>query len=552
MKHAVGRGTSRNHLQQRGSTMRLGYQLMAVAGAVALLSAPLAAQEKVFRYATTGDILGLDPHANNEGPTNAMKGNIYGRLLHRLPDLSLEPDLATEWQLGDDGVTWRFELREGVTFHNGNPFNADDVVYTFKRQTQDASEMSFALASVKEVRKVDDHTVELVTDGPDPTLLLNMPNFYIVDQEFMEENDAFEVVKGAGKTNFANTNANGTGPFKVVEWVQDNRVVLEPNEDWWNQENRTDNVDRAEFTPIANDATRVAALLSGEIDLMYPVPLQDIRRLEGDANVEVIEGPELRTIFLGMDQWRDELLDMPGSGENPFKDQRVRAAFAHAIDLDAIHRVVMRGASTPTGLMIAPGINGFQEDMNDVYEHDPERSKELLSEAGYGDGFPVTLDCPNDRYVNDEAICTAIVPMLERIGIDITLNAQTKSLHFNKIGPAEDNNTSFYMLGWTPGSYDAHNMLQNITTMDGEAQGTYNSGRYSNSRVEELTDLIAVEIDEAKRNELIREAFKIHKDDVGHIPLHQQALAWGVRNDTVEEVVQRPWNDVDLRTVVLK
>jgi peptide/nickel transport system substrate-binding protein len=379
-----------------------------------------------------------------------------------------------------------------------------------------------------------------------------MPNFYIVDQEFMEENDAFEVVKGAGKTNFANTNANGTGPFKVVEWVQDNRVVLEPNEDWWNQENRTDNVDRAEFTPIANDATRVAALLSGEIDLMYPVPLQDIRRLEGDANVEVIEGPELRTIFLGMDQWRDELLDMPGSGENPFKDQRVRAAFAHAIDLDAIHRVVMRGASTPTGLMIAPGINGFQEDMNDVYEHDPERSKELLSEAGYGDGFPVTLDCPNDRYVNDEAICTAIVPMLERIGIDITLNAQTKSLHFNKIGPAEDNNTSFYMLGWTPGSYDAHNMLQNITTMDGEAQGTYNSGRYSNPRVEELTDLIAVEIDEAKRNELIREAFKIHKDDVGHIPLHQQALAWGVRNDTVEEVVQRPWNDVDLRTVVLK
>jgi len=296
----------------------------------------------------------------------------------------------------------------------------------------------------------------------------------------------------------------------------------------------------------------VAALLSGEIDLMYPVPLQDIRRLEGDANVEVIEGPELRTIFLGMDQWRDELLDMPGSGENPFKDQRVRAAFAHAIDLDAIHRVVMRGASTPTGLMIAPGINGFQEDMNDVYEHDPERSKELLSEAGYGDGFPVTLDCPNDRYVNDEAICTAIVPMLERIGIDITLNAQTKSLHFNKIGPAEDNNTSFYMLGWTPGSYDAHNMLQNITTMDGEAQGTYNSGRYSNPRVEELTDLIAVEIDEAKRNELIREAFKIHKDDVGHIPLHQQALAWGVRNDTVEEVVQRPWNDVDLRTVVLK
>jgi peptide/nickel transport system substrate-binding protein len=285
---------------------------------------------------------------------------------------------------------------------------------------------------------------------------------------------------------------------------------------------------------------------------MYPVPLQDIRRLEGDANVEVLQGPELRTIFLGMDHWRDELLDMPGSGKNPFKDQRVRAAFAHALDLDAIHRVVMRGASTPTGLMIAPGINGFQEDMNEPYAYDPDKSRQLLEEAGYPDGFPVTLDCPNDRYVNDEAICTAIVPMLERIGIDITLNAQNKSLHFNKIGQAEDNNTSFYMLGWTPGSYDAYNMLQNITTMDGDAQGTWNSGRYSNPEVEELTDLIAVEIDEDKRNELIRQAFQIHKDDVGHLPLHQQALAWGVRSDTVESVSQRPWNDVDLRTVVLK
>jgi peptide/nickel transport system substrate-binding protein len=525
---------------------------VAAVGAVALLSTAVAAQDKVFRYATTGDILGLDPHANNEGPTNAMKGNIYGRLIHRLPDLTLEPDLATEWSLGDDGVTWTFKLREGVTFHNGNPFTADDVVFSFNRQKQETADMSPLVASVKEARKVDDYTVELVTDGPDPILLLNMPNFFIVDQEFIEENDSVEVVQGAGKTNFANTHANGTGPFKVVEWVQDNRLVLEPNTDWWNQENRTDNIDQAVFTPIANDATRVAALLSGEIDLMYPVPLQDIKRLQADPNVEVLEGPELRTIFLGMDQYRDELLDMPGSGKNPFKDQRVREAFAHAIDLDAIKRVVMRGASTPTGLMVAPGVNGFEDALNEPYAYDPDQAKALLAEAGYGDGFPVTLDCPNDRYVNDEAICTAIVPMLERIGIDVTLNAQTKSLHFNKIGLPEGNNTSFYMLGWTPSSYDAHNALQNLMTLDGEAQGIWNSGRYSNPKIEELTDQIVVEIDPDKRAELIHEAFQIHKDDVGHLPLHQQALAWGIRNDKIESVIQRPWNDVDLRTVVLK
>jgi peptide/nickel transport system substrate-binding protein len=312
------------------------------------------------------------------------------------------------------------------------------------------------------------------------------------------------------------------------------------------------NVTEAIFTPIPNNATRVAALLSGEIDLMYPVPLQDIPRLEGDRNVGVLQGPELRTIFLGFDQWRDELLDMPGSGKNPFKDVRVRKAFAHALDLNAIQRVVMRGASTPTGLMLAPGINGFQEDMNTPYEYNPDMSKQLLAEAGYADGFPVTLDCPNDRYVNDEAICTAVVPMLERVGIKVTLNAQTKSLHFNKIGQTEGNNTSFYMLGWTPGSYDAYNVLQNILTMDGEGQGTWNSGRYTSPKVEELTDQIVVEVDDAKRNEMIREAFQIHKDDVGHLPLHQQALAWGLRSDKVDKVWQRPFNDVDLRYVVMK
>ena len=530
--------------------MRIKHCLLAVLTAV-LLGVAGGAIAKSFRYATTGDILGLDPHANNEGPTNTMKGNIYGRLIHRKPDLSLEPDLAVSWERIDE-TTWRFKLREGVTFHNGNPFNADDVVYSFKRQTQESSEMSFALASVAEVRKIDDYTIELVTKGPDPILLLNMPNFYIVDQEFMEENNAFEVVRGAGKTNFANLNANGTGPFRIVEWVQDNRVVLEPFDKYWNAGNLETNVTKAIFTPIPNNATRVAALLSGEIDLMYPVPLQDVPRLEKDPSVEVLQGPELRTIFLGFDQWRDEMLDMKGSGKNPFKDVKVRKAFAHAIDTKAIQRVVMRGASTPTGLMIAPGINGFQPDMNTPYAHDPEMSKKLLAEAGYADGFPVTLDCPNDRYVNDEAICTAVVPMLERVGIKVTLNAQTKSLHFNKIGQAEKNNTSFYMLGWTPGSYDAYNPLQNLMTMDGEGQGTWNCGRYSNPRVEELTDMIAVEVDEKKRNELIREAFQIHKDDVGHIPLHQQALAWGISSKTVEKVWQRPFNDVDLRYVQMK
>jgi peptide/nickel transport system substrate-binding protein len=520
--------------------------LLAAVIAVATVTA-VAADAKTFRYSTSGDVLGLDPYINNEGPTNTMKSNIYEGLIHRAYDLSLEPALATEWEQVEP-TRWRFKLREGVTYQNGNPFTADDVLTSFDRIRDPDSEMSFAVTSIDRIEKRGDHEIEIVTKVPDPTLLLNLPLFWIMDKEWLEANDAMDVVRGTSAGTFANLNTNGTGPFRIVERVPDTRTVFEPNPDWWGEP--THNLTRAVFQPISNNATRVAALLSGEMDLIYPVPLQDIQRIESTPSVRVLQGPELRTIFLGFDQWREESLDMPGSGENPFKDVRVRKAFYQAIDIDAIERVVMRGAATPTGLMIAPGIIGFQEDMNERFPYDPEAAKALLAEAGYAEGFPVTFDCPNDRYVNDEAICTAIVPMLERIGIRVTPNFQTKSLHFDKIGGKEGNNTSFYMLGWTPGSYDAFNMLQNIVTMRPEGHGTWNSGHYDNPRVEELTLLIQKETDEDKRNAMIREAFQIHQDEVGHIPLHQQALAWGVA-DTVAEVKQRPQNDVDLRYVVM-
>ena len=506
------------------------------------------AQAKEFRYSTSGDVLGLDPYTNNEGPNNTMKNNFYEGLIHRSYDLSLHPALATDWKQTDP-LTWRFNLRKGVKFHNGNPFTADDILTSLKRIRHPASNMTFVVTSIDKIVKVDDHTIDIVTKQPDPTLLLNLPNFWIMDKEWLVANDAMEIQEGAVVSTFANLNVNGTGPFMLVEWVPDTRTVLVPNPNWWNTPQH--NLTKAIFQPIGNASTRVAALLSGDIDLMYPVPLQDIARLESTPGVSALQGPELRTIFLGFDQHRKEMMDMPGSGKNPFLDVRVRKAFYQAIDIEAIHRVVMRKASKPTGLMIAEGINGFQPDMNKRFPYDPAASRKLLADAGYAQGFPVTFDCPNDRYVNDEAICLAVVPMLKRIGIDAKLNAQTKSLHFEKIGRKQDYNTSFYMLGWTPGSYDAHNPLVQLMSLDGEGQGTWNSGRYSNPRIEELTDLIGGETDVDKRNSMIREAFKIHQDDVGHIPLHQQALAWGI-GAKVKEVKQRPNNDVDLRYVIMK
>ncbi|ROP83403.1 peptide/nickel transport system substrate-binding protein [Stella humosa] len=524
--------------------------LMAAAAIALLMAAP--ADAKTFRFSSSGDVNGLDPHVNNETPTNAMKNNLYEALIYRLPDLKLVPSLATEWKQTSPTV-WRFKLRQGVKFHDGSPFTADDVAFSIKRNNHEQSGMGTYSASVVDVKKIDDFTVELVTNVPDPILDQNLPAVFIMSKTWAEKNNTTTPVRGiVGNESYANTHANGTGPFKVLERVPDTRTVLVPNKEWWGKVEH--NLTRVELRPIANAATRVAALLSGEIDMMYPVPLQDVPRLKRTAGIKVLEGPELRTIFFGMDQWRPESLDMPGSGKNPFKDVRVRRAVYQAIDINAIQRVVMRGASTPTGLMIAPGINGFSKELNERYPLDPEGAKKLLAEAGYPEGFPVTLDCPNDRYVNDEAICQAVVPMLARIGVQVKLNSQTKSKHFDKIGQRSGNASSFYMLGWTPGSFDAHNMLFNIlVTMNSglPGAGANNSGRYSNARIDELTKLIGGETDQEKRNQMIYEAMKIHKEEFGHIPLHQQALAWGLR-DSVVSMPQSPSDSAQVRFVKMK
>jgi peptide/nickel transport system substrate-binding protein len=329
------------------------------------------------------------------------------------------------------------------------------------------------------------------------------------------------------------------------------RTVLVVNPNWWGK--REHDIDEVVFTPITNDATRVAALVSGELDLMHPVPLQDVERLKGEKGVEVLQGPELRTIFLGMDQARDELLYSSVKGKNPFKDVRVRKAFYQAIDVEAIKSRIMRGASRPSGLMVGPGVNGYDAAIDQRYPYDVEAAKKLLAEAGYPEGFEVQLDCPNDRYVNDERICQAVAAMLARAGIKVTLLAQTKSKYFQKVLSKD---TSFYLLGWQPPSYDAHSTLFNTMNTPADklpnapkGQGGFNPGSYSNPKVDELTAKLQQEIDPAKRQAMISEAFQIHKADIGEIPLHQQAIAWGVRPNV--HVEQRSDDYVDFRRIKL-
>ena len=520
--------------------------LLGLAAAV-LFSAPLAA--KTFRFANQGDVVSMDPHSLNESFLLNFMGNVYEPLVGRGKNLELIPLLATDWKQTAPTV-WRFNLRKGVQFHDGAPFTADDVIFSYRRAQADGSDVKTYVQEIAEIRKINDHAIDIVTKAPFPILPDVISLWYMMSKDWSEKNRAVNPVdRRKGTENTASFKANGTGPFRLRSREPGVRTTLSRNFGYWGNAQINTNIEEVVFTPIGNAATRVAALLSGEIDMMEPVPVQDIPRLRANANLKVMEGPELRTIFLGMDQSRDELLFSNVKGRNPFKDKRVRQAFYQAIDINAIQRAVMRGAATPTALMIAPGIRGFAADMNKRLPFDPEAARRLLAEAGYPQGFEVGMDCPNDRYVNDEEICKAIVPMLARVGVKVNLTAQTRATYFQKI---LSRNTSFYLLGWTPGSYDSHNPLNALmATPDTKSgRGQFNLGSYSNKRLDDLTAQIAVEIDAKKRDAMIREAMQIHSDDVGHIPLHQQALAWGMKRSV--ETVQLADNFMFLKWTVLK
>ncbi len=523
--------------------------LLAGVAAVALSLSILPADAKSLRWSNDGDANSMDPYARNETFLLTFMLNIYEPLLRRDVQLRLEPALATEWTQASPTV-WRFKLRANVKFHDGTPFTADDVVFSYARANGGGSNIKSYFASVKQVRKIDDLTIEMETTAPNPILPEEITNWAIMSKAWTEKNNATVAADlTKNEESFATRNANGTGPFILKTREADVKTVLVPNPAWWDKPQH--NLTEAVFFRIANDATRVAALLSGELDFVYTVPPQDMARLSSTPGIKLVQGQELRTIFLGMDQQRDELQESSVKGKNPFKDPRVRQAFYQAIDIEAIRSRVMRGQAKPTALMVGPGINGFTEAANVRAPLDPEGARKLLADAGYPNGFEVGFDCPNDRYVNDEQICQAVAVMLSRIGIKANLNAQTRARFFAKVN-SPGFNTSFYLLGWTAATYDAHNVLLNIFhTRDlARGRGMFNNGGYSNARVDQLSDLVAAEIDPKKRQALIDESFKIVKDEFGYIPLHQQTVVWAMKSNV--EVSQYADNFFPLRLVTIK
>ena len=526
--------------------MSFNRTLLSVAAAAALGATSLTAGAVTLRIGNQGDVQSLDPHSLNESLQISVNENVYEPLVTRGKDYKLQPALATSWKQTAPTV-WHFDLRKNVHFHDGTPFTADDVIFSYERAKSDGSDMKSYVGQVKEIRKINDHSIDVITSAPFPILPELFFHFDIMSKKWCETNQAARPVdRRKGVENAASFRANGTGPYRVRERQPNVRTTFVRNGNYWGK--IEGNVDEVVFNVIGNDATRVAALVSGEIDVMEPVPVQDVERIKAAPGLKLVQGPEMRIIFLGMDQKRDELLFSNVKGKNPFKDKRVRQAFYQAIDIEGIKRAVMRGASTPTGSMIAPQVNGYAPDLAKRLPYDPAASKKLLADAGYPNGFEVTMNCPNDRYVNDGPICQAVAANLARVGVKIKLEIETKVNYFPKVLRRD---TSFYMLGWTPSTVDAHNELFPIMSSPGEGgRGQFNLGAYSNARIDELTAKVASETDQKKRNEMIHEAMKIHQDEVGHIPLHQQALNWGTKKNI--ELVQWPDNGMPWKYITVK
>jgi len=504
------------------------------------------ADAATFRWANDGDVNAMDPVTRQETVQLSFLANIYEPLARRKPDLTLEPALATSWEQTSPTV-WRFHLRQGVKWQDGSPFTADDVVFSLQRILAPSSSMRAPLSVVKEARKIDDLTVDFETNAPDPIFPQEQTNLLIMSKAWCEAHGSTVPAFIGKDDNYALHNAMGTGPYRLVSREPDRKTVVERNPTWWDKP--VGNADRVEFNVISSAATRVAALLSGEVDMIYSVPPQDIARIKQTDGLKILQTPELRTIFLGTNQSRDELPSSDVKGKNPFKDKRVRQAISMAIDEPIITSKVMLGLGHPTFIMWGPGVNGYDAALDVRPKVDPAGAKKLLADAGYPNGFKVTLDCPNDRYVMDEQICTAIVPMLARIGIKVDLNAQTKTKFFTKI-LAPNYDTDFYMLGWTPATYDAHNVLNTLlATRDGK-RGEVNVAGYSNPALDDLTAKIGVETNQAKRDDMIRQSIKIIQEDFAYQPLHQQVIVWAAKKNV--DVVQPADNQFPYRFINVK
>jgi len=509
-----------------------------LAAAAATLALALPAHAATLKWAAQNDVISLDPHSQNHATTNGIMQHVYEGLVRYDRKFQIEPSLATSWQQVSP-TQIRFTLRRNVKFHDGSPFTADDVVFSYGRIMQPQGTMQIYVSGVKEVKKVDDFTVDMILSGPNPVLLRNLVDFRIMSKTWSTKNKSENVQNYKAKEDtFASRNTNGTGPYVLKLWEPDKRILMQANTAWWDK--IEGNATEVIYTPVRSDATRVAALLSGDVDLLTDLPTQDVARLRSDPKLKVLDGHEVRTIFIGLDQHNNELKYSDVKGKNPFKDVRVRNALNLSVDREAIRRVTMRGLSLPAAIMVAPGVHGHSPDIDKPLALDVDKARKMLAEAGYPNGFSFQLDCPNNRYVNDEEICQALVGMWSRVGLKVRLLAQPMATFIAKI---QNFDHDAYMLGWGVANFDANYTLFSLVhTKTTGAAGSFNLGRISDPKLDAIIQSINTEIDVKKRDALLRQALVTTRDQHYYVPLHHQLRPWAMKRNvtTIHKADDRP------------
>jgi peptide/nickel transport system substrate-binding protein len=503
------------------------FVITAIAAAAFGLAATAHAQ--TLRFASQGDPQTMDPYSQNESFTNSVNAQVYEYLINRDKQLNLVPGLATSWEQVSP-LKWRMKIRQGVKFHDGTPLTVDDVVFSINRAKEPTSQIAVYANAVGTPKKIDDSTVEFELAKVNPIFLEHMNALFIMSKAWCEVHKATKPQDFKNKEEaYTALNANGTGPYMLVKREPGIKTTWKRNPNYWGKVEG--NVQEVVFTPIANDATRSAALISGELDFILDPPPRDVAKLRNTAGVKVIDGPENRIVFIGMDQFRDELINSNVKGKNPFKDLRVRQALYHAIDIETMKTKLMSGQSFPTGGNTPSPKGAFNDPkIESRLPFDLAKAKQLMADAGYPNGFEVQLDCPNNRYIQDEEICVALAGMWQKIGVTVKVVAIPRVTYFPKL---EKFDTSLYMLGWGGSITDAETALtpvmRNLQPTGGI--GSYNYGRSTNAKFDDLAAKSSVEADPAKRKELILAALTEWKEQVHTIPLHRQVIPWGARSN---------------------
>lgn len=522
----------------RTGRVRLAAALLLVSALPALHAAPLAPAGGVtLRWAAQGDLQSLDPHAQNESLSNQINAQVYESLIQRGKQLELVPALATAWT-AEGPRRWRLTLRPGVRFHDGRPFSAEDVKFSVERAAAGSSDLRVYALALGSVKVIDPLTVAFELPRVNPVFLEHLSVLPIMSRGWAEANRATRPLDlKAREEGHAARHANGTGPYMLVRREADAQTVFRRNPAWWGK--LEGNVEQVIFRPIANDATRTAALASGEVDFLLDLAPQDAERLRRDPALKLMEGPENRILFIGLDQARGQLLHGSLKDRNPFQDRRVRQALYQAIDIELIRTKLMRNLAWPTGaLMPSPVGHGQDATLEQRLPYDLAAAQRLMAEAGYAEGFGFTLDCPNNRYLNDEQICLALASMWARLKVKVQVQAMPRTLFFPKL---QRGDTSAYLLGWGGAITDAQITLTPLYHSPGaDSAGAWNFGGVRNAALDGHVDAAAQEADPVRRMASIRAAVREFQTQVHALPLHRQAIVWAMRRNV--QVVQRPDN----------